>query len=385
MFISKSIHSVTNGERFVVRSSANSSKYEILTLQIDNGEHFGISKDGTRFKYNNSNSGFDIDGSRHYLYYCEPIPFLMDDNDVINYVKTFSSIKNMPFIFHISSIEDNQINGNLVFHGTPKIDTELSMDCSTQTESWSWTSHGHLQKLDQVAVLDLRGVDVCVGDLIVLDGISVTLNDGNIKITSNNQSVTKLASDVLNDDLPLFFPMIHTEHPHNLLIQAQYNRILTLADPTDISDEILAAQLRLEPDEALVLWLQSENDDSTYCNFLSTKGYLFYVSDSPADEFYDRNVPEGLWLCNKAKAWSYRSYEGEWDGGIEADFIPATMEDLKRFGYSAESMSAEIKDYLEDADIDFSSQNLAEEFILKAHIAQQKTECDEMVTIPQMG
>lgn len=115
----------------------------------------------------------------------------------------------------------------------------------------------------------------------------------------------------------------------------------------DYLEEVELAKVRLEPSEALVVWYRDEDGKETSCACLGSSGIAFYRVDSITDNFYGENVSEGLWVFENAKAWSSQSYEGEWDGGIDGDWRPATVEDLERFGLDPESASREIADHID--------------------------------------
>jgi hypothetical protein len=52
-----------------------------------------------------------------------------------------------------------------------------------------------------------------------------------------------------------------------------------------------------------------------------------------------------------ARYWSHRDgWTGEWDGGIDGSWRPATDEDLATFGYTREQVIAEAADGYEEGD-----------------------------------
>lgn len=118
----------------------------------------------------------------------------------------------------------------------------------------------------------------------------------------------------------------------------------------DFVEQEELARVRLEPSEALFIWYRpiEGQEGETACACLGSSGIAFHRVDSIADNFYGHNVEEGLWVYEKAKAWAYQSYEGEWDAGIDGDWRPATVDDLARFGYSTEDMDREIPEYTEE-------------------------------------
>ena len=120
------------------------------------------------------------------------------------------------------------------------------------------------------------------------------------------------------------------------------------------------ARIALEPNEALVVWYKpvgnEPTDESTACSFMGTSGLTFHRIDSVEDYFWNAGIEEGLWVLKDATGWSARSYEGEYDSGIEGDWQPATEEDLARFGYSQDDASTEIADRMEiDAEPDLAA------------------------------
>ena len=131
---------------------------------------------------------------------------------------------------------------------------------------------------------------------------------------------------------------------------------------------------RAEPSEGLVLWWcpDDEKKTETTCSFLGHTGIDFLVcEDGLEDYFYGENVAPGLYIAFDGHIWSDVSYEGEHDGGIEVDWRPATLQDIERFGFTLDTLDAEIADIME---ID-AKPGLAGEFMHAAeHLPRKQQE-----------
>lgn len=122
--------------------------------------------------------------------------------------------------------------------------------------------------------------------------------------------------------------------PETLGHESYYTSIF--ADVSDIDEEELRAELREEPNEALVLgYLDGDTRTGT---LLGKSGITFHHSDDTMVDLLGMDDAElGLWLATDAK-WTGSGEDCE----IQADWRPATIEDVERFGYTHEGFLNEI-------------------------------------------
>ena len=104
----------------------------------------------------------------------------------------------------------------------------------------------------------------------------------------------------------------------------------------------LAAHATL-PDEALIL----TDSNSDVLSVVSFRGALLNSWTEAIDYFDNQSPGAGLFVAENFKCWSHES-QGEYDTGIDADWRPATMEDLSRHELDLDALDAEIHEYLED-------------------------------------
>ncbi len=129
-----------------------------------------------------------------------------------------------------------------------------------------------------------------------------------------------------------------------------------LAAVQDHLKEIERAKEALLPDEALVVVFPPEEGIERYTpNFvlLGMRGATFFDDGGNARDNLESQVPEegGLWVFVEARYWSHRDdWTGEWDGGIEGGWRPATDADLETFGYTREQVIVEAMDAYEEGD-----------------------------------
>jgi hypothetical protein len=140
------------------------------------------------------------------------------------------------------------------------------------------------------------------------------------------------------------------------MIVNPFRSAVGLATIQDHLKEIERAKAKLIPDEALVVVFPPEEGVKTYSpNFvlLGMRGATFFDDGGHAQDNIESQVPEegGLWVYANARYWSHHdSWSGEWDGGIEGDWRPATDEDLKTFGYTREQVATESEDAYEEGE-----------------------------------
>jgi hypothetical protein len=129
-----------------------------------------------------------------------------------------------------------------------------------------------------------------------------------------------------------------------------------LAAVQDHLKEIERAKEALLPNEALVVVFPPEEGIDLYSpNFvlLGMRGATFFDDGGSARDNLDSKVPEegGLWVFEDARYWSHHdSWTGEWDGGIDGSWRPATDADLETFGYTRDQVIVEAEDGYEEGD-----------------------------------
>lgn len=134
------------------------------------------------------------------------------------------------------------------------------------------------------------------------------------------------------------------------------NSAVPLAAVQDHLKEIERAKEALLPNEALVVVFPPEEGIDLYSpNFvlLGMRGANFFDDGGSAQDNLGSIVPDegGLWVLEGAQYWSHHDgWTGEWDGGLEGDWRPATDEDLAIFGYTREQVIVEAADGYEEGD-----------------------------------
>jgi hypothetical protein len=187
------------------------------------------------------------------------------------------------------------------------------------------------------------------GSLIV--GSSFWVNVVNdIEITS--VAAAGIAGNVNRHLLDAYLPYRERERPS--MVRRSHDG-LQLATIQDWLKEAARAKAKLDPDEILLAVLPKDKDSSRYetTSLLAfgSRGAVFFEYEGEWLESIAAGNPDpGLWMYRNARPWSHRSYEGEYDGGIEGDFEPATLEDIAFFGNDPDDLAKELAESYEGAD-----------------------------------
>jgi len=130
-----------------------------------------------------------------------------------------------------------------------------------------------------------------------------------------------------------------------------------MATIQDHLKEVARARAKLLPDEALVLVFPPEEGVSpaheASITILGMRGATFFDDLGNAQEYISYSAPDegGLWVFGSAKYWSHQDgWTGEWDGGLDGDWRPATDADLAVFGLDRAQVNVEADASYEDGD-----------------------------------
>ncbi|NTF17932.1 hypothetical protein G6L37_05915 [Agrobacterium rubi] len=177
---------------------------------------------------------------------------------------------------------------------------------------------------------------------------------------------------VKDDDGRLVFS--HRDHTH-----------VPMATIQDHLKEVARAREKLLPDEALVLVYPPEDDASSSYGpniaILGMRGANFFEDLGHAQEYIPHSAPDegGLWVFGNARYWSHRDgWTGEWDGGLDGEWRPATDADLAVFELDRAGVNAEAEANYEDGEAwlpSIKAGTFADEMIAIAesvHAADQK-------------
>lgn len=139
----------------------------------------------------------------------------------------------------------------------------------------------------------------------------------------------------------------------------------TFYSMSEIDREEDIALASTKPDEALILvWMDGDNSTT---KILTHTGRTFtVVDDSQEDYLYGQEPGAGLWLFSGAKMWSYQSYEGEHDSGIDGDWTPATKQDVIRLMGDEDALKAEMADHMDIDRFSAEAETLVQDYIAMA-------------------
>lgn len=135
---------------------------------------------------------------------------------------------------------------------------------------------------------------------------------------------------------------------------------LELATIQDWLKEAARAKAKLDPDEILLAVLPKDMDEPSYGSStvlpFGSRGAVFFEHEAEwLDDVAFKDPGPGLWMFREVRPWSHRdAWTGEWDGGIDGKWEPATLDDVRLLGNDPEAMAAEIADNYEGADYEAS-------------------------------
>lgn len=187
------------------------------------------------------------------------------------------------------------------------------------------------------------------GSLIVGSSFWVNVKNG-LEITS--VATAGIAGNVLLHPLETYLP--HRERDRPSMIRRAHGGP-ELATMQDWLKEAARAKAKLDPDEILLAVLPKDKDASRYESShvlaFGSRGAVFFEYEGEWLESIAGGDPDpGLWMYRNARPWSHRSYEGEYDSGIEGDWEPATLEDVVFFGNDPVDLGNELAESYEGVD-----------------------------------
>lgn len=406
---SRNLNHLPVGERVLVgqRSDFHGSRqyfrfpeYQICSVE-EHDPSSGMSRlrkpDGTIIEVNQKTG--NIPGSRDRLLWTDLLPSGSDEQ-VLAYCKAIGGAEdskdfsNRGILLHVERIEDNVTYARPVFPAGAL----TSRDPEAWVEDpWTGTTVGNAafwpdqvmavthsareaESLEASAgttpvVARLREevpVEARVGDLIAAPYFKFTLDGERLRALVDHPVI--VGNYPTRDDLGAFLPWgakpMGWDDLHPSWTLYSRSNDTRAANDMDICFEVSRAHARTEPDEALVLWYKGPSDREREISFvvLGRSGIIFHEIDTADDYFYGWDEQPGLWLVENLKYWSHRDYEGEYDCGLEGDVRPATLADVERFGYTMDSLDAEIIAATDGECLaeDEAEQGVAERFMMKA-------------------
>jgi hypothetical protein len=271
-----------------------------------------------------------------------------DDAAIIAYATPIldGDPKDHEIAVYVTSVDDGRARGHIIQfperNGSPYPTEFLVIDEPFEDAT---TEIGNALFLDRPITLDATGAQWRSGDLLtarafrcdVIDGVHVTTLSGHV-------TVGNFAS---KEDVGLFWPSI-SDHDRRWMIDYQ-------SLPVYFHEEGRATAA-VDPDEALVLVTRSGSRLDH--QLVASTGALLYVWEDAAP-YFEGIDDEGLWLATNLKGWGHRSYEGEWDAGIDFDAEPASLEVLERFGFDEATLTAELREMVDEGEEATASEYIA--------------------------
>lgn len=402
MGITTSVDHLSSGDRFLAQSWGGTR--EFFTV-IDAGHKFSaVSPSGEKLYIKQYEGLKNEEGKGFYVNWADPFPNLPDD-EILNYVDAIlgtmrrSDSRDKLALLHVTEvIDDTSFRADFVYCTHREYHDYVDLD-EQQKELGVELRRGEFGDttiLRQDIVFELgkpmpklflnrseKAVEK--GDLISTGGFMVYFDDGQLTYRLVNQFQI-IASNLEDSHLNNYIPFEKTREPRKGIICHRQTSHINFYNDENFLEDYWHATIKLEPDEGLVFWCKDGSSDETTCLFLAHTGWVLHnaAHDCINDYFYGENVAMGLYLCSGPKWWAHTSYEGEHDAGIDCDFVPASLEDLERFGFDKNSVVDEIREYLDEIDFEYDDDTVAEKLIQMANdaAAKQKMEIQEAAETP---
>lgn len=398
--------------RTVVFSNYNTRELvfgKVITNDYKNGYTVDLS-DGRKLKFhteNWSNTWKDQDGkSGYHIKWTNLIPNLPDE-EIFAYLKAIDSAKERPIFIHVDSVEGGKITGRFITRTPDQEETDTGDELLEVAEADEDCVRLDYVDQDGVRTIDLPAVintyskrfpegtrpvsaifcnqDIEPGDLIIADDINMYfVGDELITVINNTNSVSinhginVVKKNASLDDVRAFLLLnvrqedVPEDSEPDVGMRLSSREKAMFMPIGEIENQLWQARLRLQPDEAIVLWLNDDiREDDTNPFVLGFTGHLFNVVDDFSDYIEGHGVSEGLWLMKNPRFNGGYDYEGNYDCDLDAEYVPATPEDFHRLGLDMESVVEDIIDSLDGRELDEGATDVVAHFMEKARIAHE--------------
>ena len=390
---------------FVLGTVMTNNYRDGFTVALNDGRHLKL------HTANWDNTWKDQDGkSGYHIQWNNLIPDLSDD-EIFTYVRKLSATNNRPVLIQVDCVKDGRIQGRFITR-TPNPNANIDVDILNARENDRDYVRVGYSDLDGVRTIDLPAViqtyssstlkkiietqrpvseifsnhKIEPGDLIIFDNISMYYRNNELRTVVNNSEsysinhgVNVLKKNASLDDIRAFlllnvrpedvsselenietdFGFLGRRHDNDMFMQV-----------AEIENQLWQARLRQQPDEAIVLWLDDDRrEGETHPFIIGFTGHLFNTVDDFGDYIELDGVKEGLWIMKNPAFNGGYDYEGNYDCGLNVDYIPATREDLERVLGKDFDINEDILDSLDGRDLEPCITDATAYFIERARIA----------------
>jgi hypothetical protein len=135
--------------------------------------------------------------------------------------------------------------------------------------------------------------------------------------------------------------------------QPHINR-LSLTPVGEFLHRLEIAKRSEEPEVALIIAIppedKSQNGESIFA-IISRRGPAFYVDayfGHIFEEILNEPPPPGIHIAEEPNSWSYTTYEGEHEAGVDVNIRAASRDDLNQFNHDLQSLGIAIKTHIDD-------------------------------------
>lgn len=371
---------LADGDQVILRKGYQDDEFRVVTLRGgERGFTNAIADDGAEFEFKTS-GGYDghfmaPSGERWTLYFSYPLPD-MPTEDRIAYARAMlgeaaayprqpTSEWDNPVSFLIEEVASERVLARMVSHElgylhkdqddverlTYKVIDEDKLRAGSLAVGPMWTT-------SSVVELDPTGIpeDATAGRVVVATNIDVEIVD--------RRAVTKLRNPALLpgtttlETVAVLFPHRKFEDREDRVF-GRLNRRITLEPIGHWLYQVELARHSLDKDEALVVVFPDPDNpggSSEYIRILTSRGAVFYADTGYAHDQISGHgdLMPGVVHITEVNPWSYSTYEGEHDAGIDFADARADEATLAHFGLDIAGLGELIRGFMDEEDEQFT-------------------------------
>lgn len=376
-----SLHSVRpayndlgEGDEVILRKGYHENIFKVVTLKGDERRFtHGVTREGTEIKFQPSSGGdwgnfTGPHGENWTLYYSLPLPY-MSEEDSISYARVMlgeaapyprhdTNWWENPVAFLVDTVNEDGVYARMASHEAGYMAKnengaeELHYKKLSEAEILAAVSKvGDMWLSKEAVKLNPANLPegVATGKILVGTGLDVAITDDSTLTTLHNVAILpgEFAPETVSDA----FPTRADKARHTYFPSINLRTKLTPATHWQYAAEV--ARHALKPDEALIVVFPDPNNpegNSEHMGILTSRGAVVYQDEGYAHEEFSRRggLMPGIVHATGLRPWSYRSTDGEWDGGMDFSDEPANEDALAHFGLDLAALGALIRGHVDD-------------------------------------
>nr|WP_250808514.1 hypothetical protein [Neorhizobium tomejilense] len=371
-----SFHDLADGRDIVIQKYARPPLFAVATVRFDehrrlaslelsNGEAISVvRRPHEELKLSSA------DGATWWLYYTLPLP-AGSEADRIDYARTLRGESTQALFgitmksewdttcaFLIETVGDDVVTARMVSnlrswtHTNEEGVEELSFKALDESDIvFETRKAGAFWKTEDAVTIERSTLpaDLEPGHVLAATDIDVVIEEG--RETTRLANAYRLPFKATYETLDSVFPRVTTPDDEGTVFPRKEQIALTPVARWVFERE--CARRASEPNIALIVAIPSDDRpecDSERIGIIAHSGELVYRNYEHVYEglVTSGGIQPGVALMTEPRFWSYRSHEGEHDGGFEFGHEPAGDEALATFAMSVGDLGSAIRGFLEE-------------------------------------